>query len=294
MRIALFVDANSIGYQYIDAIYKEAVVQGEVIIRNAYGALGKNTGYRNVLSANSFYIVETPSLYKKRISMRLAADMMKVVDENIVDTIVIATLDEYIAPILSLIREKGKQVIVFGSCQSCDVLKRECNQFIYLEALCGQNLQEYVTPLSDIVTAIRDIASSYKGRGERLTAEAAYGTLCRKYRDFDIRNYGYTHFDAFIRNEVSGIHTEYDNKQLYINLTDDNKEVESFIYSYIAAKGNRLDDMQELFDALSGKFPGFSTVHYGYNSEYAFILSFPKLEIDGNKGIKLKQTFKLK
>lgn len=114
MRIALFVDANSIGYQYIDVIYKEAIVQGEVIIRNAYGALGKNTEYRNVLSANSFYIVETPSLYKKRISMRLAADMMKAVDENIVDTIVIATLDEYIAPILSLIREKGKQVIVFG------------------------------------------------------------------------------------------------------------------------------------------------------------------------------------
>lgn len=294
MRIALFVDANSISYQYIDVIYKEAIAQGEVIIRNVYGAFGKNSRYRNALADNSFYIVETPSLYKERVSMRLVADMMKVVDEKIVDTIMLATLDEYITPMLSMIREKGMRVLVLGSCRKCDVLKRESNKFIYLEALCGQNVKECVTPIADIVKTIRDIASSYKGRGERLTAEAAYGSLCRKYSDFDIRNYGYTHFEAFIKNEVSGIHPEYDNNQLYINLADDNKEVESFIYNYIAAKGNKLDDMQELFDALTEKFRGFSTAHYGYNSEYAFILSFPKLEIYGNKGIKLKQTFKLK
>lgn len=294
MRIALFVDANSIDYQYIDAIYREAITQGDVIVRNAYGAFHKNNRYKNVPDDNSFYIVETPSIYKERIPMRMVADMLKAIDEDVADTIMIATLDESIAPILSLIREKGKRVIVFGSCQKCKMLIHECTNLIYLEALIGRPVEAYVTPIADIVKAIRDIASSYKGRGERLTAEAAYEILCRKYRDFDIRNYGYTHFEAFIKNEASGMHTEYDSNQLYINLTDDNKVVESFIYNYIAAKGGRLDDMQELFESLTENFRGFSTAHYGYNSEYAFILSFPKLEIYGNKGIKLKQTFKLK
>lgn len=54
MRIALFVDANSIDYQYIDAIYREAITQGDVIVRNAYGAFHKNNRYKNVPDDNSF------------------------------------------------------------------------------------------------------------------------------------------------------------------------------------------------------------------------------------------------
>ena len=77
-------------------------------------------------------------------------------------------------------------------------------------------------------------------------------------------------------------------------MIDDRENVEHFITAYLSERNNKIDDMQELFDALSEEFERFDTRNYGYASDIAFLLSFPKLEIYNNKGVKLKQSFKLK
>ena len=52
--------------------------------------------------------------------------------------------------------------------------------------------------------------------------------------------------------------------------------------------------MSELFAAIKLMYPYFDIKNYGYTNEIAYILSIPKLEIYDNKGVKLKQTFKIK
>lgn len=271
MGTALFIDGNTINEKYFDVIINEASGIGDIIISKTYGAFGK----------------------ENRASMELVADMVRAFENEFIDTVLVATFDEHISPILSLLKEKGKRVIVIGSVKDCDRLINESSNYIYIEALLGESLADLVTPVSSIAGAVLDIISYYKGHGNRPSARELYEALQRKYKDFDTRNYGYTHFETFINNEVKGAYTDYADNVLYIDAAEDNKEIEGFIYSYIAGKGNKLDDMQELFDALAKEYKGFSTSHYGYNSEYAFILSFPKLAIEGNKGIRLKQTFKL-
>ncbi len=271
MGTAIFIDGNTINEKYFDVIINEAAGIGDIIISKTYGAFGE----------------------EKRASMELVADMVRAFENEFIDTVLVATFDDHISPILSLLKEKGKRVIVIGSVKDCDRLINESSNYIYIEALLGESLADLVTPVTSIAGAVLDIISYYKGHGSRPSAKELYEALQRKYKDFDTRNYGYTHFETFINNEVKGAYTDYADNVLYIDVAEDNKEIESFIYSFIAGKGNKLDDMQELFDALAKEYKGFSTSHYGYNSEYAFILSFPKLAIEGNKGIRLKQTFKL-
>ncbi len=294
MKAALFIDTNTIDSRYINLIYKEAVHMGDIIFKRAYGIAAQNEKLKNELLDDAIYIEDADSKYQDRIPMKMAVDMIKAADDSAVDFIMAATQDAYIAPVLSLIREKGKKVILFGSCRKRGPLRHECSNYIYIEALNGEPITEYITPIADIVKTVRDIISSYKGRGEEITVDKLYRALCRMYKDFDARNYGYTHFELFVKNEVEGVYIAYENNRAYVNIAEGNEKIERFIYSYLAQNNNQIDDMNQLFDALIHAFPGFSTSHYGYNSDYAFLLSFPKLQLCDNKGVKLKQTFKLK
>ena len=53
-------------------------------------------------------------------------------------------------------------------------------------------------------------------------------------------------------------------------------------------------ELSGLIHKLTKLHTEFDTRNYGYASDIAFLLSFPKLEIYNNKGVKLKQSFKLK
>lgn len=82
--------------------------------------------------------------------------------------------------------------------------------------------------------------------------------------------------------------------ELMIEKTENREQVERFITAYLSERENKVEDMTELLDALAEHFAHFDIRNYGYTTDIAFILSFPKLEIYENKGVKLKRTFQLK
>lgn len=124
--------------------------------------------------------------------------------------------------------------------------------------------------------------------------EQVYEGVVRRYPDFDVRNYGYTHLDTFVENNVSGVKVYTDeNGVTKLTLVDDREEIDTFAYEYMTGRGYKIDDMAELLDAIRSRFPGFVMENYGYHTDYGFILSFSKFEIWENKGIKMKRTFKL-
>ena len=130
--------------------------------------------------------------------------------------------------------------------------------------------------------------------GPDAVMEQVYEGVVRRYPDFDVRNYGYTHLDTFVENNVSGVKVYTDeNGVTKLTLVDDREEIDTFAYEYMTGRGYKIDDMAELLDAIRSRFPGFAMENYGYHTDYGFILSFSKFEIWENKGIKMKRTFKL-
>ena len=130
--------------------------------------------------------------------------------------------------------------------------------------------------------------------GENVKLEQVYKSLIRRYPDFDVRNYGYTHLSTFVKKNVSGVQIVNDDcGGSCIKIVDDRKNIDDFAYEYVAGRGYTIDDMAELIDALREKFPGFAMENYGYHTDYGFILSFSRFQIWENKGIKMMRSFKL-
>ena len=148
--------------------------------------------------------------------------------------------------------------------------------------------------MSEIISDVYRIIIEERASGICTELAGLIYKLTKLHTEFDTRNYGYTSMEELILKNGKDIQFYKDGERYYLEMIDDRENVEHFITSYLSERNNKIDDMQELFDALSEEFERFDTRNYGYASDIAFLLSFPKLEIYNNKGVKLKQSFKLK
>lgn len=294
MNTALFIDLNTIDISYVGAVIRDVVPDRAVLIKKAYGYIGRNRNKKGILENAGIHIVETPKSYGTRTSLELILDMIEAADDINIEEIYLVTGDAYLCPAVRRILAKGKRVVVAASSDVAAVYIPVCSRFRFLEVLDGRTCAGPFTEITDIRTCIYEILTEGKARGTAVTAEEIYHVLCNRYHEFDIANYGYTHFETFAQAIVDGIALEEKNDRLVVRLLDDRSEIERFIYAYLSERNYKIDDMDALFTAINEKFAEFDIANYGYGTEIGFLLSFPKLEIYDNKGVKLKQSFKLK
>lgn len=290
MNTALFIDVNTTDLKNLDYICKDASGGRNVIMKQAYGYIGRNEKKRNMLETEGFRLIDTQSEYKNRSPLEMILDMIETAENNHVDEIYLVTGESYSQPVVRDLLKKGKKVTVAAPAVISRSYISLATRFRFIEVLAGMSCGDAATPLADVVDSITDCLVSAESKGEAVTTEILYRSLCTRYHEFDVRNYGFTSLDALIHAHVSGVTIE----KGQIKLVDNRERVESFIYSYLGQRDNKIEDMDELETALKTEFPDFNTKNYGYSLFIAFLLSFPKLEIYNNKGVKLKQTFKLK
>lgn len=210
------------------------------------------------------------------------------------ERIYIATGDSLTVPLLDKLRLTDIEVVVAGPCDADKILVNSAQRYMYIDVLAGGKCTADIPDIGDIAKEIYSVSSYYKGQGRDAVMEQVYEGVVRRYPDFDVRNYGYTHLDTFVENNVSGVKVYTDeNGVTKLALVDDREEIDTFAYEYMTGRGYKIDDMAELLDAIRSRFPGFAMENYGYHTDYGFILSFSKFEIWENKGIKMKRTFKL-
>lgn len=290
MNIALFIDINTTDLKYFDLICKDVADAYNVIMKQAYGYIGRNEKKRSLLEKSGFLIIETQSEYKNRTPVELILDMTEAAENDHIDEIYLVTGESYSQPVVRNMLKKGKKVTVVAPAAISQSYISVATRFRFIEVLAGMSCGDAATPITDVVDSIMDLLLSAESRGETATNEPLYQALCARYHEFDVRNYGFTSLEALIQAHVSGATVE----KGQIKLVDNRERVESFIYSYLGQRDNKIEDMDELEVVLKSEFPDFNTKNYGYSLFMAFLLSFPKLEIYNNKGVKLKQSFKLK
>lgn len=290
MNRALFIDINTIDFKYIDYICRDASDNHHVLMKQAYGYIGRNEKKRKTLEQAGFLLVDTPAEYKDRTPVEMVLNMTEIADNAHIDEIYLATGESYVLPVVRELLKKGKYVTVAAPAAVSESYISVSTRFRFLEMLTGSSCENVATPIADIADSISELLLLAESRGKVLSIDSLYHDLCMRYHEFDVRNYGYTSLETLVHANVSGITIE----KGQIKLVDNRDRVESFIYSYLSQRDNKIEDMDELETALKAEFPGFDTKNYGYRLFMAFLLSFPKLEIYNNKGVKLKQTFKLK
>lgn len=312
MRAALYIDANTINVGYIPAICSEISRTDELAKRECFGcwdsegqALDDDTDKED--PEDAALVCAEDIIKELHLSCRslfqdddfdaivdMVTEIMFDAAGGLFDKIYIATTNSVVTPLIDRLRLMNIHSVVFGDSSADRTLISAAERFVYADVLIGKKCTANLPDITDIAKEIYSISSYYKSTGGEARTSDIYSALVRKYPDFDVRNYGYTHLSTFIQKNVAGVNVcEGDNGTMFVKAIDDRDEIERYAYAYMTENNYVIEDMAELIEAIKCTFPGFSISNYGYQSDYGFILSFPKLEISGNKGVKMKRSFRL-
>lgn len=292
MRAALYIDCGSIKVEDIPYIYEEIRKTDDLVISKMFGVEMKDASEiaGRLRIRNNLHCGGDQTSALVALAVEVMADA---IDEDVQKTY-IATGDLAVLPLLDKLKLMRTSVVVIGPCGADRALIDNSEKYTYLEVINGGECTAEIPSVDEIAGRIYSVSSYYNGIGEDVKLEQVYKSLIRRYPDFDVRNYGYTHLSTFVKKNVSGVQVVNDDcGGSCIKIVDDRKNIDDFAYEYVAGRGYTIDDMAELIDALRERFPGFAMENYGYHTDYGFILSFSRFQIWENKGIKMKRSFKL-
>jgi hypothetical protein len=303
MRAALYIDAYTIEETDVKLIIDEVHRQDRLVETKVCGDNFRKCKAKDIEDTGIKVDTEenTKECAEERYAICMARDtavqLMLAVNDitsgKLVDKIYLATNDVCFVPLVNNLRKNGIYVTVIGCEKTDETLKMAADVFVCVEILRGEKIFAKADA-SEIAENIKAVITYYRGKGVQAKAETVVEAVKRRYPDFDVRNYGYTHLDEFLRENVKDVSTFVNPEgELCLELIEKREEIEKFSYDYLSSRGYKVDDMAELISALEEEFEGFAIENYGYLTDYGFVLSFSKFEIWNNKGIKMKRSFKL-
>jgi len=141
-NIGLYIDGENIHYQFYNQLFDIIdKLKGKLIFKKLYcdfGLLGENGQYKNIkdycLKTNIEQKQVMNNKGKNSSDMIIQFDIMKELENNIIDTYIIASGDADFINIVNHIKKKGKNIIGIGiDSTSAHLLKISCDTFMTLE-----------------------------------------------------------------------------------------------------------------------------------------------------------------
>ena len=267
MRAALYIDCGSIKVEDIPYIYEEIRKTDDLVISKMFGVEMKDASEiaGRLRIRNNLHCGGDQTSALVALAVEVMADA---IDEDVQKTYIV-TGDLAVLPLLDKLKLMRTSVVVIGPCGADRALIDNSEKYTYLEVVNGGECTAEIPSADEIAGRIYSVSSYYNGMGENVKLEQVYKSLIRRYPDFDVRNYGYTHLSTFVKKNVSGVQVVNDDcGGSCIKIVDDRKNIDDFAYEYVAGRGYTIDDMAELIDALREKFPGFAMENYGYHTDF--------------------------
>ena len=220
--LAVFIDFENLALGFknrkkiekfeIEIILARLVEKGKVIVKKAYADWASYAKYKEELHAAAIELIEIP---KRRMTGKNSADIRLCVDamdmsyaKEHIDTFVIVSGDSDFSPLVSKLKENGKQVIGIGMRDSTsDLLSDNCDEFIFYEDLeqasqmtppqitsdLPEEKREAFKLLFDSITALR------RENKEILWSSMIKQTMQRKRPSFNESTIGYRSFSEMLQ-----------------------------------------------------------------------------------------------
>jgi len=218
-KIAVLIDADNVSDKYIKPIIDEISNHGTPTYKRIYGDWTKPqlAPWKAVLLNYSLTPIQQYSYTtgKNSSDAALIIDAMDILYSKNVDGFCIVSSDSDFTRLAARLREAGMMVIGMGEQKTPTPFIAACEKFKYLEVLAAvpgapveNNIRKEqaragdakasMTPISDLVEAIRTIITEVSDEDGWAFLGEVGNILSKRYPDFDTRNYGFSKLTPFV------------------------------------------------------------------------------------------------
>jgi len=309
-NIALLIDVDNVSAKYVKSIFDELNAFGTVSIRRIYGNWKRTYGWNeDMLLEYSIQPIQQFDYTKGKnaTDMAMVIDAMDMLYTHNIDVFCIVTSDSDFTKLAMRLRESQAYVIGMGESKTPLALTKACNKFVHLDLIASdepkiesttgtvpneknaelpETLESNVTPISQIQESILNMIAE----SDYLTLGEVGSSLGKLFTDFDVRNYGYTKLNVFIREEFPKIHIEEKDGCVFVKMKNDVDitTVTREIIEFITKNGGVVENLSKIHEALKTNHKHFNIHDYGFSRFSSFLRSIDEISVDGNK-VKLKR-----
>lgn len=221
--LAVFIDFENLalGFQSrrdrfdIDRVIERLVEKGKIVCKKAYADWNRFAQYTQMLHEAAIELIEIPrrsQTGKNSADIRLCVDAMDLAySKEHINTFVVVSGDSDFSPLVSKLKELGKHVIGVGMQPSTsDLLRDNCDEFIYYEDLEGQPVLDPVLGQSlpegkvkVFALLIESLLALRRENKSVLWSSMIKDTMKRKKPSFNESYHGYRTFSELLEDARS-------------------------------------------------------------------------------------------
>jgi len=206
MNIALLIDGDNISHKYLPGIISDLQKRGTLSVKRIYGdwTTPNMTGWQDALRKFCIRPIQQFRYGDNATDGAIIMDAMEILmSTDRIDCFCIASSDSDFYNLCLRIRENGKKVIGIGNIQTKEVLKKACDEFVFLENLrieepksTRESDREEFNPANILTQAYARCSND-----EEWVSFANLGYVARVIDPtFDPRTYNHLNFRALVEN----------------------------------------------------------------------------------------------
>ena len=228
-NIALWADRDFFDFELTPLIeYLQG--RGPAVVKRAYGDWGRFLRYRDELMDLSIDLIQIYSgrAGKNRADIRMAVDALETaMTRPHIKTFVIVSGDSDFGPLVARLREYGLYTLGIGPRSiTHDLLVRSCDEFVYLETILGEALEEDANVSGNREVARTIMLKALNAHGQRgelpVLAAKLKQTMLLMDPAFNEANFGYAQFKSWLEEHQDLISLYIKDLQLYVAPLDYN------------------------------------------------------------------------
>ncbi len=188
-KIAVFFDCDNISPKYVKDIFNELAKLGDIIISQAYADWGRSQlkSWKEQIPLFAIKQIQTtPNTSSKKnvADFQILIDIMDIMNNNKVDTIVIVSSDSDFTSLIINIKSKGFEVMGFGESKTIPSIRAAYNDFIELP------IKNNIIDNPKIVKILINAINNVKDDNEYVLVSQVGTYLKRQNSSYNPKNYG--------------------------------------------------------------------------------------------------------
>lgn len=300
-KLALLIDSDNISAKYIKYIVDEISKFGTATYKRIYGDFTNSQAraWNEILLNYSIVPMQQFSYTtgKNATDSAMIIDAMDILYSGEVNGFCLVSSDSDFTRLAMRLREAGMLVLGMGEKKTPDAFINSCEQFIYLENL-EEEEEETVeknttaerafrrestnrVSRAKVEKAIISIITDNDNQGKETGVGELGSRLLKRFRDFDVRNYGYTKFSKFLEQFESLEVVNRGNNGIYVRVADKKlTKIEQEIMDMLNESKKGMLNIGEVNKKLKELHPGFDVKQYGYKKISVMLKNFKHLKVD--------------